>query len=81
MKRPFTSEAYLAERTHSCAVDRCLAQIPEAHVMCRRHWAMVPEFTRKQVLAGLKRGMFSRLYRTAMYNARDAVQREEARQK
>lgn len=35
--------------THECPVDGCEIQVEHEHLMCRKHWFMVPKPLRDQV--------------------------------
>lgn len=37
------------EMAHSCHARKCAATCPPTHLMCRRHWAMVPEAIKSAV--------------------------------
>lgn len=36
---------------HLCHAKRCKTAVPEAMLMCRRHWAMVPKWLQRKVWA------------------------------
>jgi len=39
------------ETTHACKARGCNRQVPKRYLMCRQHWAMVPEPIRLEVWA------------------------------
>ena len=40
--------------THGCAADGCAEACPRQHLMCIRHWRMVPAALRREVIAAYR---------------------------
>lgn len=41
--------------THPCAAEGCIEPCPRSHLMCGRHWRMVPKALRNSVWAAFRR--------------------------
>lgn len=41
-------------QTHRCAVERCSEACPLSHLMCVRHWRMVPAELRRNVFTAYR---------------------------
>lgn len=67
---------------HRCYAPECTLEISQGMLMCRNHWRQVPRPVRDRVLATWRRiqgggGVAEvRAYRTAINDARDALQPE-----
>jgi hypothetical protein len=72
----------LSRRTKTCFADGCERLIPVTQLMCREHWALVPQDLKQEVLhtlVGWQGGETPRPYLDAIKRARVAVKAIEER--
>lgn len=75
-------ELFPGRRPHLCHADGCATDVPPRMLMCRRHWALVPQALQRQVWATYRSGQEvdkrpSRAYLVAADAAVAAVARIE----
>lgn len=66
---------------HRCAAEECRDEIPRKHLMCLRHWRMVPAAIQREVLEAWRRlrcgGEVVERYTKAVKQAVAAVREKE----
>lgn len=58
---------------HKCAARCCNNLIPRTHVMCKYHWSLVTNDTRKRVLSLFKTSFGSQAYYEAIHDAIEEI--------
>lgn len=68
--------------SHDCFAYGCFCRVPSHMLMCRRHWAMVPQDIKQKVWAEFRAkgsAFGSEGHLQACQEARDAVARQEGK--
>jgi hypothetical protein len=63
---------------HACTVRLCEHRIPVTRVLCDKHFAALPEFHRKKLIAALRFGRRSRWCRRAISASVKVLEEAEA---